>query len=321
MMNEVTGYEPGRTTAEFAALGLECGSGDVATPAPEPVDTGLMTQYVIDAATSALPGDCSGAPEGEDLCERVGVPTSRVSLCQAHFNVVLVGMLRAMISEVAMYEPGRTTSDFEALGIECGGDSGPLPPASEPPAEEPVTEPEVTQDAEPNSEPDVQPAAEPEITQDAEPASEPDVQPAAKPEITQDDEPATEPDVQPAAEPEITQDDEPAAEPVTEPGDTPGGESNTEQDFEPIAAPESQPASEPNPVLNPTPEPSGSENPNVPTRTCADTDADGALDNFDCSGSANRLHSTPGAVACAGETCTAGEYYLRSYVHDSLQVK
>ena len=68
MMNEVTGYEPGRTTAEFAALGLECGSGDVATPAPEPVDTGLMTQYVIDAATSASPGDCSGAPEGEDLC-------------------------------------------------------------------------------------------------------------------------------------------------------------------------------------------------------------------------------------------------------------
>ena len=81
MMNEVRAYEPGRTTTEFAALGLECGSGGVATPAPEPVDTGLMTQYVINAGRSALPGNCSGAPEGEDLCERVGVPTSRVSLC------------------------------------------------------------------------------------------------------------------------------------------------------------------------------------------------------------------------------------------------
>jgi hypothetical protein len=70
MMSEVRGYAPGRTTAEFAALGLECGSGDsVSTPAPEPVDTGPMAQYVVDAATSASPVDCSDAPEGEDLCE------------------------------------------------------------------------------------------------------------------------------------------------------------------------------------------------------------------------------------------------------------
>ena len=68
MMNEVNGHEPGRTTAEFVAMGLECDSTDAATPASEPVDTAPMTQYIVDAAIAATPPNCSEAPEGEDLC-------------------------------------------------------------------------------------------------------------------------------------------------------------------------------------------------------------------------------------------------------------
>ena len=51
----------------------------------------------------------------------------------------------------------------------------------------------------------------------------------------------------------------------------------------------------------------GSPPPPPPARSCADTDADGVADNFDCSGSANGLHSAPSSVTCAADPCTATE--------------
>ena len=57
-------------------------------------------------------------------------------------ETAVVGTLRAMISEVALYEPRRTTSEFDALGLGCGDDASPPPPAVEPPvSQEPVAEP------------------------------------------------------------------------------------------------------------------------------------------------------------------------------------
>lgn len=144
-----------------------------------------------------------------------------------------------MISEVEMLAPGRTTREFEALGLglECqGGDGSTEPAPGPPPAQEdtgPVTEPE-----------------------EAQPVPDPDSQPTAQ---------------EPAAEP---QENEPLAEPGTEP----------------------EPDSE---VGTPTPP--------TATRTCADTDADGTPDSFDCSGSALDLHPSPRTVACAEDTCTIGE--------------
>ena len=38
-------------------------------------------------------------------------------------------------------------------------------------------------------------------------------------------------------------------------------------------------------------------------RTCADTDADGSLNNFDCSSSDNSLDLNPAGVICSGDTC------------------
>ena len=47
--------------------------------------------------------------------------------------------------------------------------------------------------------------------------------------------------------------------------------------------------------------------PPPPARTCADTDADGTADNFDCDSHVNDLHASPSAVACAADECTATE--------------
>jgi hypothetical protein len=87
-----------------------------------------------------------------------------------------------------MYEPGRTTSEFEALGLGCG--DSPPPPASEPPAVQyPVAEPDSsTHDDDPATEPEAQPAAAPDSGRDD--------------DTTQNDQLATEPDAQPAAEPD-----------------------------------------------------------------------------------------------------------------------
>ena len=50
----------------------------------------------------------------------------------------------------------------------------------------------------------------------------------------------------------------------------------------------------------------------APTRTCADTDADGTPDEFDCDGSGDlgtifAITATASEVACEGDTCTAAE--------------
>ena len=45
--------------------------------------------------------------------------------------------------------------------------------------------------------------------------------------------------------------------------------------------------------------------PGDPARTCADTNADGTVDNFDCASHANDLHASPSAVTCAADECTA----------------
>jgi hypothetical protein len=45
--------------------------------------------------------------------------------------------------------------------------------------------------------------------------------------------------------------------------------------------------------------------PPPPARTCADTNADGTVDNFDCASHANDLHASPSAVTCAADECTA----------------
>ena len=47
--------------------------------------------------------------------------------------------------------------------------------------------------------------------------------------------------------------------------------------------------------------------PPPPARTCADTDADGTADNFDCAGEANSLDAAPASVTCAADSCTATE--------------
>eukprot|EP01043_Picozoa_sp_COSAG02_P073477 COSAG02_NODE_14301_length_1287_cov_2.109428_1_plen_306_part_10 len=48
--------------------------------------------------------------------------------------------------------------------------------------------------------------------------------------------------------------------------------------------------------------------PPPPPRTCADTDADGTPDNFDCSGETNDLDASPADVMCApNDPCTAAE--------------
>jgi hypothetical protein len=47
--------------------------------------------------------------------------------------------------------------------------------------------------------------------------------------------------------------------------------------------------------------------PPPPARTCADTDADGTADDFDCSGNANTLDAAPAGVTCTANPCTATE--------------
>ena len=89
--------------------------------------------------------------------------------------------------------------------------------------------------------------------------------------------------------------DEPAVHPAATPDD------------EPSTQPEAQPAAEPGWEESPAPEPQVGGNPASPTRSCADTDADGAPDNFDCYGYPKELHSSPETVACVEATCTADE--------------
>ena len=42
-------------------------------------------------------------------------------------------------------------------------------------------------------------------------------------------------------------------------------------------------------------------------RTCADTDADGSMNNFDCTDSPNSLDLSPADIDCSGDACTAPE--------------
>jgi len=42
-------------------------------------------------------------------------------------------------------------------------------------------------------------------------------------------------------------------------------------------------------------------------RTCADTDADGSMNNFDCTGSPNSLDLSPADIDCSDDACTAAE--------------
>ena len=51
----------------------------------------------------------------------------------------------------------------------------------------------------------------------------------------------------------------------------------------------------------------GPASPPPPARTCADTDADGTADDFDCSGNANTLDAAPAGVTCTANPCTATE--------------
>jgi hypothetical protein len=51
----------------------------------------------------------------------------------------------------------------------------------------------------------------------------------------------------------------------------------------------------------------GASSGNTNPRTCADTDADGSMDNFDCTGSPNSLNSNPAGVTCTSNPCTIAE--------------
>jgi hypothetical protein len=44
-----------------------------------------------------------------------------------------------------------------------------------------------------------------------------------------------------------------------------------------------------------------------PPRTCADTDADGTVDNFSCASHAKDLDAEPAAVTCSADACTDTE--------------
>ena len=288
MISEVGMYSDGRTTAEFEALGLDCDANDgTSTPAPVPDDPQAgedieqMTEYVVAESTFAPQADCSEAADGEELCEchlDYGISVVSAADCTPPrlTHALWAGLLRAMIAEVQTYAPGETSSEFQALGLECNDDGHQTvqEPVAEPSVAhedpstsehqaQPAAEPGANSDEEPAAEPQPQPAAEtdailsgepapdeepppeeepatgPDANLNAEPASEP-AQPVAEPDADAYDEPGSEPESQPAAEPDADAYEEPASEPAQ-----PAAEPDADAYEEPASEPESQPAAEP----------------------------------------------------------------------------
>ena len=114
----------------------------------------------------------------------------------------IAGVLRAMISEVGVYSTGRTTDDFDALGLECSLDGVccPAPESTESiqvPQNQTAGESDTERDGGPESGLEAQPAAEPGAVQDDEPSAQPELEPAA--ELGQGDELAAQPQAEPAS--------------------------------------------------------------------------------------------------------------------------